>query len=62
MRGAGAQDPMAMTTYETYKALPSPQAPYTEYDLQMVAEIIRTAEASAARARQKATGRRAGTA
>lgn len=48
----------ALATYETFKALPSPQQPYTQYDFSILADIIRTAESNAARARLKGTGMR----
>lgn len=46
----------ALATYETFKALPSPQQPYTQYDFSIMADTIRTAESNAARARLKGTG------
>ena len=54
-RGQG-KDSTALTTYETYRALPSPQQPYGDYDYAIVAEVIRGAEAAVARAHKKGQG------
>ena len=43
-----APDRILMTTYETYKALPENPRPYRQEDLDLVAEILRLAEALAA--------------
>lgn len=55
--GAGKESATALTTYETYRALPSPQQPYGDYDYALVAEIIRAAEAAVSRAYKKGQGK-----
>ncbi|KAG2450986.1 hypothetical protein HYH02_004258 [Chlamydomonas schloesseri] len=45
-----------LTAYETYRALPSPTRPYSSYDYAVVAEIIRAAEVTVAKAHKKGLG------
>eukprot|EP00232_Nephroselmis_pyriformis_P015575 CAMPEP_0182898000 /NCGR_PEP_ID=MMETSP0034_2-20130328/27229_1 /TAXON_ID=156128 /ORGANISM="Nephroselmis pyriformis, Strain CCMP717" /LENGTH=137 /DNA_ID=CAMNT_0025031947 /DNA_START=130 /DNA_END=539 /DNA_ORIENTATION=- len=45
----GGLDAEAVTSYETFKALPPPSEPYAQYDVDIMAEILRTAESTAER-------------
>ena len=50
------QDITALTTYETFKALPRSKHPYRQEDLDMMAEILRTAEIIAQNELQEGIG------
>lgn len=47
---------LQQVTWDTLKALPDFQAPYSDYDLALIAEIITLAELQALEAAQKGKG------
>lgn len=54
--GSVGHDAAALAAYETFKALPPSEHPYTDYDFAIVAEILRLAELTAAQAAKRGQG------